>query len=304
MDMVANLESGNRNIAQQIHDSNTDRGTPAGGFFQIIDPTWARYAQAAGVDLKQYPTAMSAPRNIQAQVASAIPVNQWGPNTVNALKNAYPGLDTSQTLGQVQSAALGGSGAAAVASGSPTAAPGASTAVPGPLASGQPPGASTGSLPGFTPGSPAEKNMQAAMKQFGGGQGDQGGQDDKPFDVPASPMIGGAPTPSGGRMMMGAGGQNTMGAMAAQQQLAQEGYLTQPSLASFAQMPMRSPIGAPPPGGSAPAQATGMPGAGVPGTTLNSPSQLQYALMTGYINPYDMYGQGGGYGAGMNSGSA
>ena len=40
MDLVANLESGNRNIAQQIHDKNTDAGTPAGGYFQIIDPTW------------------------------------------------------------------------------------------------------------------------------------------------------------------------------------------------------------------------------------------------------------------------
>jgi hypothetical protein len=186
--------------------------------------------------------------------------------------------------------------------GSQTAAGGAAAA-PGTGQPAQPPGASTGTLPGWQPGSPADKSMQAAMKQFGGGQGDQG-QDDKPLDVPASPMIGGTPTPSGGRMMMGPGGQNAMGAMAAQQQLAQEGYLTQPSLASFSQMPMRSPIGAPPPGGSSPAQATGMPGAGVPGTTLNSPSQLQYALMTGYINPYDMYGAGGGYGAGMNSGSA
>jgi hypothetical protein len=45
-------------------------------------------------------------------VASAIPINQWGPNTVNALKTKFPGVDTSQTLGAIQSAVLnGGSGA-------------------------------------------------------------------------------------------------------------------------------------------------------------------------------------------------
>ena len=108
MDLVAQVESGNRNIPQAIHDVNTDRGTPAGGYFQIIDPTWRRYAGAAGVDVNQFPNAMSAPRDVQAKVASAIPVNQWGPNTVAALKAQYPNIDTGQTLGQVQAAALGG----------------------------------------------------------------------------------------------------------------------------------------------------------------------------------------------------
>ena len=112
MDLVANLESGNRNIPQNIVDANTARGTPAGGYFQIIDPTWRTYAGGAGVDVSQYPNAMSAPRDIQAKVASAIPVNQWGPNTVNALKSKFPGVDTSQTLGALQSTVLnGGSGA-------------------------------------------------------------------------------------------------------------------------------------------------------------------------------------------------
>ena len=78
MDLVANLESGNTNIKQGIVDANTARGTPAGGYFQIIDPTWRSYAAAAGVDVNQYPTAMSAPRDIQARVASVIPINQWG----------------------------------------------------------------------------------------------------------------------------------------------------------------------------------------------------------------------------------
>jgi hypothetical protein len=131
MDLVAQVESGNRNIPQAIHDANTDRGTPAGGFFQIIDPTWQRYAGAAGVDVKQFPTAMSAPRNIQAQVAGAIPVNQWGPNTVAALKAQYPNIDTSQTLGQVQTAAIGAGATPAPAAAPAAATPGVLPGFPG-----------------------------------------------------------------------------------------------------------------------------------------------------------------------------
>src|SRR5580704_16545143 len=131
MDLVAQVESGNRNIPQAIHDVNTDRGTPAGGYFQIIDPTWQRYAGAAGVDVNQYPNAMSAPRNIQAQVASAIPVNQWGPNTVAALKAQYPNIDTSQTLGAVQTAALGGAPATPATPAPAAATPGVLPGFPG-----------------------------------------------------------------------------------------------------------------------------------------------------------------------------
>ena len=128
MDLVAQVESGNRNIPQAIHDVNTDRGTPAGGYFQIIDPTWQRYAGAAGVNVKQYPNAMSAPRDVQAAVAGAIPVNQWGPNTVAALKAQYPNIDTSQTLGAIQSSALGGAPATPA---TPAVAPGVLPGFPG-----------------------------------------------------------------------------------------------------------------------------------------------------------------------------
>ena len=93
-------------------------------------------------------------------------------------------------------------------------------------------------------------------------------------------------------MMMRPGGQNVDARMAAQQALAQQGFMTQPSLAAF------TPGGARPPLPSMmPGQATGM--TGLPGTTLNSPSQLQMALMTGALSPYDLYGAatGGGFGS-------
>ena len=44
---------------------------------------------------------MSAPRDVQAKVASAIPLNRWAPTTVNAVLAKYPGIDTSQTLGPI-----------------------------------------------------------------------------------------------------------------------------------------------------------------------------------------------------------
>ena len=110
-DIVAGVESGNQNIIQQIHDINSEKGTPAGGYWQIIDPTWQVYAQKAGVDVAKYPFAMSAPREIQQQVASAIPINQWGNASQAALKQAFPGLDTSMTLGEAQALyAKGGNG--------------------------------------------------------------------------------------------------------------------------------------------------------------------------------------------------
>lgn len=96
LDIIAHAETGDRNIPQAIHDRNTDRGTPAKGNFQFIDPTWQRQAPKAGVDIRQYPTAISAPPEVQARVAAVTPIREWGPNTVAALKARFPGIDTSK----------------------------------------------------------------------------------------------------------------------------------------------------------------------------------------------------------------
>jgi hypothetical protein len=47
-------------------------GFTAQGYYQITTPTWRDHARAAGVDLAQYPTAMSAPRDVQRAVAADI----------------------------------------------------------------------------------------------------------------------------------------------------------------------------------------------------------------------------------------
>lgn len=129
-DIVSQIESSNQNIPQKIHDINTDRGTPAGGYFQIIDPTWRTYAPRAGVDLKQFPTAMSGNRDVQQRVAAQIPINQWGNASQAALKAAYPGLNTSQTLGSLSNPSISGSSGIV----DPTIAAGGPGATPAPAA--------------------------------------------------------------------------------------------------------------------------------------------------------------------------
>jgi hypothetical protein len=153
------------------------------------------------------------------------------------------------------------------ASGAPTLPAGGPAAAP---ATGQP-GQPSGGLAG---------QLATALKPLSGGQGAAGGgeQADEPrqMQLPQAPMA----RALGGPMMMGPGGMNaprpeTPGLLAA---------------AFGGQTPA-----APPPMGA----ATGIPG--LPGTTLNSPSQLQMALMTGSMSPYDMYANAAAYGGGFGS---
>lgn len=72
---IAHYESGDRNINNiptpgQPHSS-------ASGHYQIIDGTWRQFAPQVGVDVKQYPTALSAPKDVQTAVATEI-YNQQG----------------------------------------------------------------------------------------------------------------------------------------------------------------------------------------------------------------------------------
>ena len=271
LDIVLNAESGDRNI-NNVH-ATTSSGQ-AQGNAQITTGTWNDFAPKAGVDLKKYPTPDSAPRAVQIAVANQIPLNRWASSTVNAVLAKYPGIDTSQPLGVIQSNAINPPGAP----GSP-----AST-TPAVAGTGGAPAAGT-TLPGFQPGSPANKMAQNALKTLGGGGGGGG-------DEPQPPPLQMAQSQAvGGPMMMRPGGMNAVDPrIIAQQALQQQGYMTQPTLAA------NVPLGGQPVVPStiqstiqpmAAGLATGMPA--LPGTTLNSPSQLQMALMTGQMSPYDMY---------------
>lgn len=257
-DLVANLESGNRNVIQGIQDINTEKGTPAGGYFQIIDPTWRTYAPKAGVDLQKYPFAMAADRDTQLKVASAIPLNQWGENTRKALQAKYPGIDLGMTLGQADTKY--GGGAPAVA---------AKPSGFGALFTPGPPDAKGNPTP-----SPASQTMAALQKAFGGGGGDGGqGQGQGSQEAPQAPP--GVAPPGARNVPMNA--------------LMEYGPMAQ-AIAAQAAIPLkwtREPYGAN-------AGFTSQPGAGaglVPGTSLNSmPDEMispWMAQMTGAASgPY------------------
>lgn len=91
------LESGGKNI------TNTTQGTSSGnaqGYFQITTGTWKDFAPRAGVDLSQYPTALSAPYDVQSSVAGIIPMSRWDPKTISGLTGAGYSLNLNKTLAE------------------------------------------------------------------------------------------------------------------------------------------------------------------------------------------------------------
>jgi hypothetical protein len=100
MDALARIESGNKNIHSGVDPDPP--GYPGGnsqGYFQINTPTWQDFAKRAGVDLSKYPNAMSAPRDVQAEVASMIPFSRFGPRTRRMLMAEFGPMDTHERIG-------------------------------------------------------------------------------------------------------------------------------------------------------------------------------------------------------------
>lgn len=111
---LQHFESGNRNIP------NTTQGTTSGqaqGFNQITTGTWNEFAPKAGIDLDKYPTPISAPLDVQNQVAATIPMGRWAPETLNYLKAQGYSVNPSTTLGQNIADNGGSSGQSDTASG-------------------------------------------------------------------------------------------------------------------------------------------------------------------------------------------
>ena len=101
MDALAKIESGNRNIPSQTDpDYAGQPGSKSQGFFQIDTPTWRQFA-ANVPGAAQYPNAMAAPREVQAQVASAIPAARFGPRTQQMLQQQYGTFDLHKTIGEL-----------------------------------------------------------------------------------------------------------------------------------------------------------------------------------------------------------
>ena len=116
---VANIESNDRNIPSAVDkDYPGQPGSKSQGHWQIDTPTWLQFGAAAGIDTTKYPNAMSAPRDIQEQVARTIPLSRFGGRTVKMLTQQYGALDKSLTLGTLDAKYGGGAPGAAAASSS------------------------------------------------------------------------------------------------------------------------------------------------------------------------------------------
>ena len=101
LDALADVESGNQNIPSGVDPDVAGPGTKSQGYFQINTPTWRDFAGKAGVDLKQYPNAMSAPRDVQARVASVIPFKRFGPRTQRLMRQRFGDIDSNMTVGEL-----------------------------------------------------------------------------------------------------------------------------------------------------------------------------------------------------------
>jgi len=65
LDIIEQRESGGKNVPNYKYGP----GFTASGHYQMINATWRRWARDAGIDVSQYPTAMSAPKEVQRAVA-------------------------------------------------------------------------------------------------------------------------------------------------------------------------------------------------------------------------------------------
>jgi hypothetical protein len=105
--MISQYESGNRNIPNYKYGP----GFTAQGYYQITNTNWQNIAPILGIDTNQYPTAMSAPQDVQAQVATYLltqtpaGISNWSnynPQLQAALSSA--GMQTSGALVDISGA--------------------------------------------------------------------------------------------------------------------------------------------------------------------------------------------------------
>ena len=167
-------------------------------------------------------------KQLQGATSPQAALNIWVKSYESPLDVAGAIKQRSQYLAPV-AAALGNTpapGTTLNAAGGPAKPASAPSAVAGAGQPAQAPTGLAGSLPGFTPNSPGAKMTAQGLQQLAGGGG--GGNEPRPMQLQQAPQA----RAMGGPMMMGAGGMNTSGARAAEQGLAQQGFMTQPTLAA------------------------------------------------------------------------
>jgi len=80
-EFIAQRESGNRDVnngkynlpgARHLGRDGVELGYTAGGYHQILDSNWVKYARQLGIDTNKYPRAFGTPKEIQRAVFSAM----------------------------------------------------------------------------------------------------------------------------------------------------------------------------------------------------------------------------------------
>ena len=98
LSMISQYESGNQNIPNYRYDPTHT----AQGYYQITNTNWLNIAPKLGIDTSIYPNAMSAPQDVQAQVANYLltqtpaGISNW--TAYNPQLAAAVGLQSSDTL--------------------------------------------------------------------------------------------------------------------------------------------------------------------------------------------------------------
>jgi hypothetical protein len=99
--LVAQNESGHRNIPNYRYDAHHT----AGGHWQITDTNWRHFAPMVDIDLAKWPNALSAPEQLQGQVAGIIRAKlgclPWVPYNarLRAVLGSSKGLSEGRALG-------------------------------------------------------------------------------------------------------------------------------------------------------------------------------------------------------------
>lgn len=101
MNALMHAESGGRNIYSGVDPDTAGPGTRSQGYYQIGTPTWQQFAPRAGVDINQWGDAIHAPPDVQASVASQIPLSRFGPRTRNMLHQQFGAFDDRMTVGEL-----------------------------------------------------------------------------------------------------------------------------------------------------------------------------------------------------------
>ena len=118
LNLISQYESQNKNVVNYKYATNPSLYS-AQGYYQITNTNWVKVAPLLGIDTTQYPNAMSAPQDVQAQVATylltqtPLGVGNWAnfnPNLNAALSAA--GMQTSGPVtGGASSSPSGGAAA-------------------------------------------------------------------------------------------------------------------------------------------------------------------------------------------------